>query len=527
LLALISLMLLTGCSAGAGTSPTVATATAEKSSLPATPPLIVPSPVNQLPTEPALVQAGPTLFEVSWEEREIFRSGLVEAERGILGQLDNATTYHIRLELDDSLTSLTGKQETRYTNRTDSKLDHLVFHLFPNLLGGSLSLSMAQVDGQVVAPQNVASGAIMRVPLAEPLLPGASLTTYMEFETRIPTDTASNFGIFVFADNILALAHFYPLVSVFDDEGWNTELPVPGGDIVYSESSFYLVEVTAPGHVLMAASGIELARERLGDRQLVTYAAGPMRDFFLAASERYRLQSATYGNTVINSYLPEGYSPAAGFTLDVVSAALASFGARLGPYPYTELDVVSTPLLALGVEYPGIFANALRLHDHDDPENGNLNRILLESTTAHETGHQWFYGLVGNDQLDEPWLDESLTQYMTWLYYVDRYGASNALGFRQALLDRWDRVEMAEIPIGLPVRAYENGQYGAIVYGRGAIFFDELADQMGQDKFDEFLTGYFAANKWDVATTDLLRQSAEGACQCDLTGLFEDWVYEK
>jgi aminopeptidase N len=31
--------------------------------------------------------------------------------------------------------------------------------------------------------------------------------------------------------------------------------------------------------------------------------------------------------------------------------------------------------------------------------------------TSHEVGHQWFYGLVGNDQGRDPWLDEGLA---TW-----------------------------------------------------------------------------------------------------------------
>ena len=45
----------------------------------------------------------------------------------------------------------------------------------------------------------------------------------------------------------------------------------------------------------------------------------------------------------------------------------------------------------------------------------------LEMITVHETAHQWFYGLVGNDEVDEPWLDEALTEYMTMRYYGYRY----------------------------------------------------------------------------------------------------------
>ena len=98
------------------------------------------------------------------------------------------------------------------------------------------------------------------------------------------------------------------------------------------------------------------------------------------------------------------------------------------------------------------------------------------SLIAHEVGHQWFYSTVGNDQLDEPWLDESLTQYVTYLYFLDTYGAQAAEGFRQSFVGRWDRVGMADIPIGMPAGNYDGTEYGAIVYGRGPLFFERLAE---------------------------------------------------
>ena len=115
---------------------------------------------------------------------------------------------------------------------------------------------------------------------------------------------------------------------------------------------------------------------------------------------------------------------------------------------YGELDLVAIPTLALGIEYPGLIAMNRDLYDpaHDFGETPSA--VLLESTTAHEVGHQWFYNLVGNDQLDEPWLDEALTQYATWRYYADVYGSGGEQGFGQALDGRWARVDHALIPIG-------------------------------------------------------------------------------
>ncbi len=75
------------------------------------------------------------------------------------------------------------------------------------------------------------------------------------------------------------------------------------------------------------------------------------------------LLSDQVGPVQINSYAPPELLDGAEVALDVAAHALSSYNERFGPYPYSELDIVSTPTSALGVEYPGIFAIALRIYD--------------------------------------------------------------------------------------------------------------------------------------------------------------------
>jgi aminopeptidase N len=150
----------------------------------------------------------------------------------------------------------------------------------------------------------------------------------------------------------------------------------------------------------------------------------------------------------------------------------------------------------------------------------------LEGVVAHEVAHQWFYSVVGNNQVDEPWVDEALVQYATLLYYQDVHSSSGAAGFRGSLERRWNRVDRADIPIGMPVRAYTDQEYGAIVYGRGPLFIETLAKEMGQETFAAFLRDYYQTYQWGIATGDGFKQLAEGHCACDLTALFETWVYD-
>jgi aminopeptidase N len=149
----------------------------------------------------------------------------------------------------------------------------------------------------------------------------------------------------------------------------------------------------------------------------------------------------------------------------------------------------------------------------------------MESTVAHEVAHQWFYNLVGDDQLDEPWLDESLAQFATLQYYTDEYGAQGAQGFRASLEGRWKSIDDAKIPIGLPVAKYSGQEYSAIVYGRGALFFAALKEKMGASVFDEFMNDYTAQLSWGIATPQFMQTLAEKHCGCDLNPLFKEWVY--
>ena len=468
----------------------------------------------------------PSLFDTTWKDREMFWAGLVSSEQAVLDQLPGAPVYHLDLQIEAGNSVINGRQELLYTNQEAVPLHDLYFHLFPNLLGGSIEISRTLINGEEVIPEYQSFNSEMHLPLAGSLQPGEQVVVQFEFVTTVPRESGRNYGVFAYVEDILALAHFYPQVAVYDDHGWNIELPAEGGDVTYADVGFYVVRVAAPADLVMAAGGREVTREETADTQIITYAGGPMRDFYLAASNRYEVTSQTIGEVTVNSYVPPEFAQGSAAAIGYAVNAIESFSSRFAPYPFTELDIVTTPTLALGIEYPGIIANRLAIYGPGNSASGLPNQVLLESTTVHEVGHQWFYSVVGNDQLDEPWLDESLTQYVTYLYYVDQYGEAGAQGFYDSLNGRWSRVENATIPIGMPVADYNGAEYSAIVYGRGPIFFAELASLMGQENFHAFLRDYTNVHKWGIATTESLKQMAEAHCNCSLTQLFDEWVYD-
>jgi len=134
---------------------------------------------------------------------------------------------------------------------------------------------------------------------------------------------------------------------------------------------------------------------------------------------------------------------------------------------------------------------------------------------------------VGNDQVDDPWLDEALTQYSTLLYFEERYGADVAANlveqvFRQPYQEllQSDR----DAPVGLPVAAYSGPDYAPVVYQKGPLYFDELRREVGDRKFWRILEEYLAQNRYGVATPEDWLAAVKAVTRDEHRDLYERWI---
>lgn len=446
-----------------------------------------------------------------------FKSGLAPEYQNIVQEMENASLYTIEFVIDDDLYHITGSEEVTYTNTEDVSLEEIQLRLFPNILGGKMSVKNIKVNDKDITPKYSLNNSLLILPLNESLEPKQTLTLSMDFSITVPQTVELNYGMQAYYEDVLALAHAYPMIAVYDDEGWNSEIPPQSGDVTYADMSFFVVTVDAPKDVTVVLSGREVSRQDNGNRQQIKVEAGPVRDFYLAASPEYEVFTKEANGVTLRFYTRSNLKRGAEYALDVAARSIEVFNERYAAFPYTELDFVSTPTYALGIEYPGMIAITEWIID---PDNG-----YLEATVAHEVGHQWFYNLVGNDQLDEPWLDESLTQFATLQYFTDEYGQAGSDGFRADIEGRWNYINNDPIPVGLPVRDYSDAEYSGIVYGRGALFFEALREEMGIEVFDEFIKKYTTDNAWKISTAEILRTEAETQCKCDLSALFDEWIY--
>ncbi len=157
---------------------------------------------------------------------------------------------------------------------------------------------------------------------------------------------------------------------------------------------------------------------------------------------------------------------------------------------------------------------------------------LLEMTVAHEVAHQWWAISVGSDSVREPFVDESLTNYSAVLYFEDRYGRATADKIINMHLKMPYSVGRmlggADAPANLPTAAYTGSlQYGAIVYGKGALYYDALRRATGDPAFFSSLREYYAKYKSELAgprtLLEIVQAKAPGA---GVDALYRHWIEE-
>ncbi len=439
--------------------------------------------------------------------------------------LSGASLYHISLNIPKDLTAaLTGKLAVQYTNQENTDLNEVVFRLFPNYYGGSLTIEDLQVDDQPASSSLESENTTLRVALPATLVPGETTIISMDFTLVLPESMGGNYGLFGYFDNILVLDTFYPMIPAYDQSGWYAHYPYTNGDLTYQDASYYLVDVVAPADFVIASSGSAIATQADDQVQKTSFIAGPARDYYLAGSTDFTVVSKDMNGIQVNSYATTGHPANQEKALTYAAQALETFSDLFGSYPYTEFDVISSPMQALGIEYPGITGIFLDLYEEGGEVYGIPNDILLESVIVHEVAHQWFYNLVGNDQQNQPWVDESITQYVTYWYFSTRHMDSKAAGLVYDWQSRLTQVEDAEIPIGLSADSYDGVEYSAIVYGRGPLFYRDLATQIGQETLIDALRQYLQDYRWKTANSQAIQTELEDACSCDLSDNFNTWI---
>lgn len=456
----------------------------------------------------------------------------------------NLSTYTIDITYNEDHT-LSCKQTVNYKNRTDTTLENVMFHLYPQSfrLGakssivsslnykkcysygssyGDLNISKIVVNDSPIDIQITGNDEdIANVQLNEKLEPGNDVNIYFEYTVTIP-NINHRFG---YGDDTINIANFYPIACMYENGNFVIDSYHYNGDPFYSEVANYNVNLNAPSNLVLATTGTITNTQKSEDTTNYNIKALTVRDFAMVLSDKFNIVSDKVGDTTVNYYYYNNQYPNEAIRASIDS--VTTFNKLFGKYPYSTLSVVESDFVHGGMEYP----NLVLISDMVDVQSDYINVIV------HEIAHQWWYGIIGNNEYDYGWLDEGLTEYSTLLFYNENpsYNVDtkelikNTTNSYVTFVDVYTKVfSTVDTSMNRKLNEYNNeSEYVYIAYVKGMLMFDSIKDVLGKEKFIKCLQTYFDDNKFKIATPDSLIEAFCKGAKCNLRPIFESWINGK
>jgi hypothetical protein len=489
-------------------------------------------------------------------------------------RLSDLPLYQIDMELNAVLGTFEASQEIIFRNPWKQDLRDLVLRIYPNAPHltqkdeRNLEITELTVEGKKISWTEV-NPTTLRVPLSTPCKPGERVLLGLKYRAVVPrlkpgaaqlgggmqdvlqqlqgTESMQGYGVYARGEGIYNLGFFYPIVPAKTDGAWDTESPAGMGDVANFDVANYLLKLRVPKTMVVASSGVVLGEKPLGpgpaDKKEIYLLGTALRDFALQCSTRYKIKETNVGSVKVRYFHVEEDAGQADAVLTYVADSLKAFRTLFGHYPYPELDVAQAPLVggAGGVEYPGLITVAMALTSQpsgEDPLAGLMAAFLkstqsLEFVLAHEVAHQWWHALVGSDSNRHPFLDEALANYSAVLYFEKKHGqkaAAQQLQLELAMPYQLYRMMGGQDGrVDRPVKEFSSQlEYAALVYGKGALFFNALRKAMGKKVFLRFLKSYASQFAFRQATPDDLFKRAVSATKkkAKVRALIKRWIRE-
>ena len=464
--------------------------------------------------------------------------------------------YRITASLDTASHRVSGQERVTYLNHSPDTLRRVAVHLRQNVFApgvprrdpapvtGGVTLGAMAINGEPVTmrarrrrpgapptgPQYQVNGTVMWMLLAQPLLPGDSITFDCAWSYEVP-ETPSD-GREGRDGNVYFMGYWYPQVAVYDDvTGWVADPYLLEAEF-YMDPADYDVRVTVPRGWVVGATGTlrnadavltKAARDSLaaarrsgrvirmltpgqhvervlaGRGSTVTwhFTAENVRDFAWGASNEYAWDATRALVQVSGKSRPDTVDINSYFRLHAPAAAWAVGGARftrdaieqmsawLWPYPWPQMSSMEGVLTGGGMEYPMMTLM--------QPWADTLS---LAGDLMHETGHMWFPMQVGSNETRHPWMDEGLTQFdvaqgMRVLYGAPRTGGrgnDSEEGQRRSYLEAARAGH--DMPLWLPGDEFPEDLYLVMYYNKTAQVLAALRGVMGPERFHQGLVEY-------------------------------------
>lgn len=444
--------------------------------------------------------------------------------------------YKVTLEVDTATRIVTGIEKINYKNTTDVDLNNIYFHLYLNAFNGSatpvpyfnqfepkifkygkdtgaINIKSVHINNETIPFEQ--DGTILKLNLLSGIKKEEEIEIILQFESYIPKiahRTGAN-------DKAMWFGNYLPILCKYDDNGWRTDPYYPAGDPFYSDIANYEVKISTPKGYEVVGTGDEEVIEA-DNKKITTITAEMVRDFAFAISKYYKTKTVTTEDNInINFYY---YSDDI-FNIDemlrVAKESIKYYNTKLGSYPYSELDIIEADLFlnSGGMEYPTFVI----------VDSSYLKKQSSINSIVHEIGHQWIYNIIGNDQINEAWIDEGLNSYLQFkfLYSPDELDKRLESEYR-TLNSKINNIYPYTLNSNLKEFEDWNSYYN-IEYIRSRLMFYSLNQRLGDDMFDNLLKLYYKKYSFKTVSTDDFIALASEISGENLQDFFDSWIKNK
>ncbi|MDX5348493.1 MAG: M1 family metallopeptidase, partial [Hymenobacteraceae bacterium] len=348
---------------------------------------------------------------------------------------------------------------------------------------------------------------------------------------------------------------WYPKPAVYDQNGWHPMPYLDQGEF-YSEFGSFDVSITLPANYTVGATGILQNQEELerlnqlaaataaktefdastefpasaSQTKTLRYVQDNIHDFAWFADKRYQVLKSEVtlphsGRTVTTWQLFLGSNAKDWLAHKTdIDTATYYYSLWVGDYPYDQVTAVDGALSAgAGMEYPMV-------------------TVTVPAATIHEVGHNWFYGILGSNERQYPWMDEGINSYIEnrisrrgeegtgqMDFLVNNKSLSKFLGIEELNSNAVNQLPYQmgasrglDQPIQLQASDYTSINYGTIVYMKTAEAFAYLQHYLGTSRFDSAMHAYYQKWKFKHPGPDDIQRVFEKETGENLSWFFDE-----
>ncbi|MHA2037513.1 MAG: M1 family metallopeptidase [Promethearchaeota archaeon] len=447
------------------------------------------------------------------------------------------SNYTLSVFLNENTSTVVGNLTADYYNDDPVNFTQIPFHLYPsgmqyNTRPGDIDIinvTTSEDPKQELDFEVLSDIQLMWVNLTSELEPGNRISFIISFNTTLTDggiDRASDHGWDHNNSRIFKFGSAYPIPCVYDEyDGWNIDPYLPIGDPFYFDMAYYDLIINVPNNMTVAATGELTENITIGNRTINYYNPRlPVREVTFSASRYFEVESyfaADANVTVSLYYLDKSSWLWYNFAVDIVENAGSLCYGAFGNYTYPTLNIVQEYTMFGGMEYPCQVYISEAADRHSDPW------WYLETIIAHEVAHQWFYNLVGVDEVDWGFLDEGIVCWFTDWYKDVYHPEWNIFSPYWGL----SRLRHYSLDYGLPNKINQSiyecissgSDYYYTAYTKAPTILEKLRSIIGLDNFIYGLRHFTHENFFEIAQLKDLQESFETISGKDLDWFFLPW----